>query len=170
MSDGGRDVAVRKISQAKWLADGVPWLTKGEVCADALIDLRTKDCKISLYRCANDHDNIRRVVAALGAAGNCLAHCDYALIPVQMLKDLGLKWKESEGGTPCSEVNEWHIDLVELTVKGIHDLAHGIQYSCERKRAQRLNVKCWILEEVESGEMDLARIDPKMCEALGLAV
>src|SRR5438874_12791164 len=109
------------IRKARWLTGpDVPWLSPGDVPADALLDLRTEANALSVCQVEADLSNLERVVAALAASRDTLANADFVLFDVRILTSLAIGSEATCGATPDEEANaRWHLDLVELTAARI---------------------------------------------------
>jgi hypothetical protein len=109
-------------------------LNEGELQADALADLTTKDNTLSVWMLENE-TLIERAATALSTNRDVLANFDYVVFDVHHLAALNIRVHESRGETPDEEVNAWHRDLIELSVQKIMGLAGVIQ---EHGRIERI--------------------------------
>jgi hypothetical protein len=130
---------LRKIRRAKWYREDVSdmtWLPKGEIQADALGDLSTKENTLSVYR-IDDSSNLDRVVAALATTGTNLSNVDYALIDTTSIEPAKITVVATKGETADDTVNSWHYDLIELSVQKIIALALTISIHSENLTARK---------------------------------
>ena len=92
---------------------------------------------------------IDRVVAALALTRDKLENLDLVIAPKEVINTCDIEQCKIQGGTPDSEVNKWHLDLIELTVDKIADLALAIKNEGEFKRYHHAKV-----EEVIQNSLD----------------
>lgn len=160
---------LRKISRSKWYKQGHPWLKSGELQADALTDLRTKDNSLSVWQIFDDKSNLDRVVTALATTVNRIANLDFALFNIEILGSLGIAANPTPGKSPDPVVNGWHLDLAELSANKVLVLAHavsehGVTNRVLEKRVLELITKSVIAGNIERKGLpfvpeDLARIE-----------
>jgi hypothetical protein len=92
---------LRSVRKSKWYQNpNVPWLTAGELQADALDDLRTKDNTLSVWYGLDDKSNRDQLVTALTATHQHITHFDYFLLDERHLHTVNIKIKEIPGDTP----------------------------------------------------------------------
>lgn len=149
---------LRKIRRSKWYKhEGVPWLQPGELQADTLVDLKTEDNCLSVWR-VEDESNLDDLVGALAATCAVLSNLDYAILAEENVSALGLKIIQTEGNTPNKNVNKWHRELVELSASIVVDLAKAIFTSGETKRTRPQQILRFIARAVESGQIDAVKL------------
>lgn len=101
------------------------WLPPGEIIADPMADFfPTQDGKLSVYLVEDSRPILDRVVAALAAIRQGLDKFEYGLMELEVLENMGFKTEVSPGDTPDMKVNEWHVNLIELSTRRILDLTH----------------------------------------------
>ena len=106
----------RKLNQKRYW-DGAPWLSAGDVQSDVTKCLRTlENNTLSVYVLEKPEVQMDRVVAALALTRDSVTHLDLAIVPESLLDTYEIKRVRVKANTPDSLVNEWHLDLVELTV------------------------------------------------------
>jgi hypothetical protein len=152
---------LRTIRKAKWYKnENVSWLAEGELQADAMADLSTKDNELSVWHIEYDRSNLEQVVAALAAGRDSIANLDYALFDQQILSAIGIKIKDTKGGSPDEKVNSWHRDLMELSATKLMELAKAIQTKAAKERILPKDIIRFIKQAAESGQIDLAKLKP----------
>lgn len=161
-------LVLRKIRKAKWYKnDRVPWLTEGELQADALDDLRTMGNKLSIYLIDDDRANLEQVATALATANTeYISDFEYALINYEVVERLNIKIENTEGATPDPLVNSYHRDLAELTASKIMALATVVQAESERKVFLKKNVVKMVLDALASQQLNRERIKPELLKKL----
>jgi hypothetical protein len=148
-------LVLRKIRKSKWYeSESVPWLTKEDLQADALVDLATKGNRLSVYLVNYDHTNLEQVITALAANCDYVSDFDFALFDHDALWELGIRIENSDGDTPDSVVNSWHCELIELTAERIVALAGIIWKRAEKKRFLSKRVHHLLAHAVASGQID----------------
>lgn len=126
-------VILRKLSQKRhW--DNAPWLERGDMQADVTKCLATGENKLSVFVLDEPNEQVERVVAALAVMRENLAQLDPAVAPEGILEECGIQWASTQGKTPDFEVNEWHQDLIKLTIAKITRLAVAIKLKGQIKR------------------------------------
>ena len=155
----------RKLSQKRhW--DRPPWLGAGDIQADAAKCLRTEDNKLSVFRLEDSDVQTERVVAALALTRDNLAHVDLAIAPEKVLEACGIQHAMVPARTPDSEVNDWHLDLVELTVAKIAELATAISTEGRIRRYYEADVKAAIQKSLRTDYIVVEHIKPKLVQSL----
>ena len=119
---------VRKLS-AKRNWDNEPWLQNGDVqSAVAARCLATNDNRLSVFLIDGGDELVHRVVAALALTRDHVHPVDLAIFSEEILAPCNIKSRvQVKGKTPDPGVNEWHVDLSELSVTQVADLAIRIK-------------------------------------------
>lgn len=148
---------LRKIRRSRWhRGDLVPWLAEEELQADALLDLKTEDSRLSVWVVEDDRSNLRKILAAMAAGSDNLSNLDYALFDSGLVEGIAATTSLAPGNTPDRQANEeWHRDIVELTVAKIQKLARIIGFSAKKERAGCKEVAEAIAEAVKEGRINL---------------
>lgn len=130
---------LRKIEdKANWYKDSelTRDLPKGELPADILGDLKTKDNALSVWQVEANGSNLERVVAAILASKQTIQKFDYLLVEKQVVEESGFEIAQVKGRSPDEEAAKlWHFDIRRLSVSALGRLA-GILYNsghCGRK-------------------------------------
>ena len=153
---------IRKIRKSKWYKhDGVPWLTEGEIQADALSDLSTKSNKLSVWLVLDDKTNFEQIIAVLATSNtDRVPSIDYALIEEKLLNQLFVKQEESLGDSPNNTANNsWHIDLIDITTEKLFKIAQLISTHGQIDRIMDKDVLKIVQEGVRSGDLDLSKMN-----------
>lgn len=154
-------LVLRTIRKAKWYRhEGVSWLEEGELQADALGDLVTKNNELSVWIIRDDESNLEQVVAAMAATRHHLSNFDYALFDLQHLSDLNIRMQHTRGESPDEQANAWHRDLIELSASKIMQLAKIIMEEAERRRVSEKQIRRMIIRAVNADQIDRAQLAP----------
>lgn len=148
---------LRKIGKAKWNKNTVT----DALQSDALADLKTSSNTLSVWLVKDDKSNLEQVITALISSCDRFSHCDYVLIDINLVTNIGIKYEENEGKTPYIVANQWHRDLIELTVDKIFDLAKVIE-PLEKGRFLEKFVRNLVKEAYENGQIDETKLGDKM--------
>jgi len=111
----------------------------------------TKHNKLSVYRITDDKSNLKRVAAALVATCTNISNFDYFLFNEELLQTIGIKSEETKGDTSDESVNSWHIDLVEISVAKLVNLANTASKYGERDRILEKDIKKILAEGFRNG-------------------
>ena len=155
----------RKLSQKRhW--DNASWLEPQDVQADATKCLTTSQNRLSIFVLNAPGDQTERVIAALAMARDNLAHLDLAIAPEEVLDRCRIRRCGVQGQTPDSRVNNWHEDLIELTITKIVQLAIAIKNDGVIRRYSPKNVEAAIRRSLEADYIDTERINRNMIQSL----
>jgi hypothetical protein len=151
---------LRVINKNRWME--ASFLAKGDLQADALLDLRTSGNALSVWHVEGDESNLNRVVALLAAGRDRLSNFDYALIDPESLIEFDIKIIASPGSS-CDEVanEKWHRELGELSVSKIVNLAGVIATSTKGRKLEKA-VRHLLRSAVEAGHIQLAKLKEKL--------
>lgn len=157
---------LRKVRRGKWVKHPVAdWPEDSGLHCDALDDMQTNECSLSVYAIMDAVDR-KRVAVALAATREKIAVMDYAVFEGSGLKSLGITIRQTKGDTPDMAVNEMHYDLGNLTVKRLAQLTEIVSAG-EHKRIPQQDIKTSLYDAVRDGRLNVARIkSPKMQESL----
>lgn len=161
---------LRKVNSRRWLAlDGLDWLDEGDIPADPLGDLTTKDNALSLWHIDDDRGNLNRVVAAMATTCDYISKFDYALFDERFLSQIGIDLEQTPAQTPDAEANAaWHYDLKRLSARKLVELAKLILRADNRERINPPRVKSLVTGAVAAGHLEIASLSQKVREQLGL--
>jgi hypothetical protein len=149
------------IRQNLWIKEEIaPWLEKGQIPADPLTNLRTRDNSMSVYLVDGDDGlGVERYVAALAAARGSLDHYDYLLFDRQCLLRAGVRPVPTEGETPDEQVNAHHLDLVQLSgTQALALVTEILQTGFEVNRSYHFQVAEYIRTAVSQGHIPRDRV------------
>lgn len=156
---------LRAIKKARWHAkpewDG--W-RDGDIQGDALLDFRTQDNALSVFR-VDDGTEIGRIVTALAATKANVSHLDYVVFDDAALASYGVHTVQIDGKTPDSEVNQIHYDVINLTVLKLVRVAQTVSWF-KRERVPRIEVKAKLREALENQWLDSERVDSRLLDQL----
>ena len=166
----------RKISQPKW--EPREDLADGEISADAITaDLRTKENKLSLWRCGTGTpEEIDQVVLAMTASYSAVGVCDVALIAEEELTAVGHVLEESDGITEESDgittvddLVKQHVDLVRLDYERLGHVARCVSASVAAgeaggrfRRTKVPRISDLLAAAVEDGRLPLDALHDKV--------
>ena len=143
------------------------WISKGDVSADALSDLRTTGNTLSVWQIDEERTNLERVVAALAAGRMKLDKLDYALIDRKILDSLGISLVKESGCSCDPDANAlWHQDIIGLSGSKLLELAFTLQTHAEFTRTQKKTVGNLISTSIDSGFIDADRLQNKLRQDL----
>ena len=160
---------LRVVRQARWFVfPDIDWLPKNTVQADALLDLKPKDNRLSLWLIGENGENLERVASAIATTRTDLVVLDYALLDSDHIDQIGLKERKSSGTTLDEEANaECHRDFVELTIPHVCELAEVIRGHSNVVRVPWKTLGEWLKEGITAGRIDSSRLNPKITTKLG---
>lgn len=145
---------LRVIHRTSWYEEA--WLSKGKAQANALLDLRPEDNKVSFWHVDDDKSNLDQVVAALGAGRDFPGHLDYALVDQTRLTKTGLRIEHTAGHSFHKEANEyWHRDTTELSAENVAEIANLIMAHGTTKRIGGSKVTSLARQAATSGVIDI---------------
>ena len=151
--------------QSRWLKHPEwQWLTQGELQSDALLDLQTRDNRLSLFRVESEQET-EQVVVALAATKQNLANLDYAVFDQTQLSDTQISVRQEDGDTPDMQVNKRHYDISELTVSKLAILAQIISDGTHC-RVPRKTIELRLKDAVRAGILDRARVNSQLLDKL----
>ncbi len=158
---------LRKITKAKWYDQ--PWLPQGQIQADALVDLRTQNNELSVWRIEPDESNLNAIVAALASSKTSrIDKLDYVLLDDAALERLDITYVKSQGDSPHTDANvRWHCDLVGLTVAKVVELAREVK-RCEpaHKRLPHTAVRAILKSALDGGMLERKVVEEALVSEL----
>ena len=146
----------RKIdSKLKWDKDvSFSWLATHDVQADPVTDLKTTQNVLSVYSIDDERSNLARVVAAIAATRDHFDNLDYILFDKLILLEVDIKIKKAIGKTPDGQVNNWHLELFELSGFKLVNVAKIILNKGEINRLLKKDVTRLIKDGLTSAQID----------------
>ena len=158
-------IIFRKLNQKRhW--DNAPWLEQQDAQADVTKCLATNENRLSVFVLDEPDEQVRRVVAALAATRDHLAHIDLAVVPENILEQCSIRWADTTGQTPDSEVNGWHRDLIELTIAKITRLAAAIKREGQIERYNPKRVGRAIKHSLDVNCIGTERMGEELAQSL----
>ena len=161
---------LRKVRRGKWVKNPVAdWPEDSGLHCDALDDMQTRECSLSVYAIMDAADS-QRVAVALAATREEISLMDYAVFEGSSLESLGITIRQTKGDTPDIDVNELHYNLGNLTVKRLAQLTEIVS-AVDPVRIPRGDIKTLLCEAARDGRLNMAWIKfPKMRESLSECV
>lgn len=132
------------------------WPEDSGLHSDALCDMRTTKCHLSVYA-ITDKIDWQRVAVAFAASRDQIAHVDCIMFEDSDLKSLGIAAQQIKGNTPDNDVNDSHYNLVNLTVKRLAQLTE-IVYTGEHKRILQRDIKTLLRDAAKNDLLDITKI------------
>jgi hypothetical protein len=136
-----------------------------DVPADALTDLKADKNELSVWSVDPDGANLDIVLTAVASNRQSLSKVDYALLDESDLRSIAISCIRSEGGTPYTQANAVHCDLIELTVSKVARLAHAIM-PLKRVRVPEKRIKVLLQDALADGMLDRGRMNSKFLSEL----
>ena len=125
-------------AKSSWYSQ--PWLPPGAVQADAARCLVTDRNGLSVYKLEDPDEQLKRLIAAIAASRNSVVQLDYAIFPESILTQCQIKQVQEPGELADNEVNQWHVDLVDLSFGKLAEFASAIKKEGKIKRYQKKRV------------------------------
>lgn len=142
---------LRIIRKSRWYLKP-SWLAEGEIQADALGDLVTKNNKLSVWHIYDDRSNLDRIIAVLAAKRDVLSNFDFVLFDQNILKESNIRFGKTKGISFDEEANDlWHLDLSELSASRLMNLAAAIANKGELKRISESEIKNIVANAIAIG-------------------
>lgn len=148
--------------------DNAEWLQDGDVKSIVSVQcLATNNNSLSIYVVDGHPEQIDRLVAALALTRDYLNVIDLATAPEEILDACMIGTRSQiQGTTPDQVVNNWHVDLIELSVTNVANLAKSIKSQGEICRVQRNDVLQAIRNSLTQQWIDVTRINDKLRRSL----
>lgn len=140
------------------------WLPKEELIGDVFKALGTTDGSLSTFVVDADLEYVDRIAVAFACLRDKPSRVDYALIPIEQVENLS-RVKETPANTADDEVNELHLDIVNLTHSKLVKLAFLID-KCAKKRVSESSVKRLARLGIEQGNLKRDRISEKFLQEI----
>ncbi|MBI5747051.1 MAG: hypothetical protein HZA13_08620 [Nitrospirae bacterium] len=149
----------RKIdNKRRWDKDAsFSWLELHDIQADPVTDLKTSQNILSVYCIDDERSNLDRVVAAIAATRDRFDILDYILFDQRILSEIDVKIEKTIGKTPDEQVNNCHLQLVELSGFKLVNLAKVILNKGETDRVLKKYVAKLIKDGIAAGQIDRSR-------------
>jgi hypothetical protein len=159
---------LRRSDNKKWLPlENGLWLQEGDICADPVGELATKNNTLSLYEVEDDRANLTRIIAAMAATRNDFQHFQYSLVDRNLIEELNIKLVKIPGDTPDDIVNNYHYDLIEISGSKLISLAKKMLSNAERAEMLKSKVIQQIHNSYNGGLFSrMNRVSDKIRKAL----
>lgn len=162
---------VRKIAIKKWDSSSSG---ADKISADAVTgDLRTSGNSLSLWCCQDSQDSqLQEVVLALASVQDRPQKIDIAWIEKQEAEDKGIKFKATAGNTVVENLQEMHIDAIDLDLGKLgliaELIADAVRNKLQIKRFSVREVSNLIKDAVETGRINPDNLKDDMKKKLDL--
>lgn len=151
----------RQIKKSRWYnSDAQSFLQNDDIPADPLGDLQTKNNELSIWFVDDTKSNLEQIATALAAKRDAVANVDYALLDFQYIKELGFKIKNSKGGTPDKDINEFHKDIIELSGVKLVSLAKVFFQYAKIERIPEKKIIGFIKIAIETERIPRSEVKP----------
>ncbi|HAF49338.1 MAG TPA: hypothetical protein DCL08_08920 [Anaerolineaceae bacterium] len=145
------------------------WLTNGEIPADPLAGLITRDNSFSVYFIDDQDSALSRCIAAFAANRDNIQEIHYLIFDETHINDSGFKCDFLLGELPDPEVNNLHKNLSEISSQKLVQFATAIFSDCHPGSCDRLKVKDLIMSSLKNGWIDKGRLNRGMKRSLNLS-
>ena len=157
----------RQVRKNRWYkGEAESSLSIDDVPADPLGDLQTKSNELSIWFIDDEKSNLEQVASALAAGRDSSANLDYALLDFKYFGKLKFKHKSSRGGTLDNRINEYHIDIIELSGRKLVRLAKTFFRYAEIQRMPEKKVLELIKKAIQSQQIDSTKIKSAIIEKI----
>ena len=146
---------LRLVTRNLWLKEPIrPWLEKGEIPADTLTNLRTKDNGLSVFVVMADRSNLEQIITAQVASRTKVDKYECLLFDQQILSTASIDTEQTPGKTIDSVVNSWHLDLVGISGSQLLTLVTQILRSnYETDRRHEWQIRDLLKQAVHDGRV-----------------
>ena len=152
---------LRVISKPRWYK--VVWLEGGKAQANALVDLRTKENKLSFWHVNDDESNLYQIAAAIAAGRDVPDKFDYALFDQNLLKQISVGIDQTAGDSFHKEADKhWHCDTTDLSADNVAEIANIIMEHGIKDRISQREIVRLVKQEVSSGVIDVTPLKDRL--------
>jgi hypothetical protein len=144
-------------------------MVSGEIPADALVDLRTTNDELSVWRLEPDGSNLSALVAALASNKTTrVDKLDYVVLDEEVFIALKIRCVPTQGVSPHVSANQkYHCDLVELTAAKVFALANEVKRAeATHQRLFPKNVKEILQRALEAKALERSVMEPELLAEL----
>lgn len=138
----------------------VAWLPPGQLQADALLDLKTDENRLSVFE-VNDLPNVERIATAIAAGRQNPDVLDYVVFDGAPLPALGINVQQVPGTTADPSVNTLHHNLHQLTAGQLVAVADVIRQGTQRRILPK-RVRQLVNDGLAAGRLDRTKVNPKL--------
>lgn len=144
--------------------DQFKWLPECELIADVFKGLEARDGSLSTFAVDANLENVDRIAAAFACLRDKPSKVDYTLIPIDQVENLS-PVKKTPANTADAEVNQLHLDIVNLTHSTLVKLAFLID-KCAKVRVTESKVRKLAKLGIENGNLKRESIKEKFLKDL----
>lgn len=156
---------LRTVRQSRWfIHPTIPWLSPGELQADAFLDLKTEDNALSVFE-VDDPANAERFAIAIAAGRDKPDLVDYAIFDGKTLAALGIMVQRIGGTTADATANKLHHNLHQLTARQLVGLA-DLVVNGTTNRILGKRVRQMLKDGLANGTLDPRQVNEKMLRQL----
>jgi hypothetical protein len=121
-------------------AEGSPLWAEGDCPPEVLVQVFDNRKGVSTWR-VNNQEEEERVIAAQAFLGRSIPNdFTYFLIEEDVLRQAGITLKDSPAKTPDKEVDNFHVDVIELSGKQLIQFANILNTKCKPKVMTRTEI------------------------------
>jgi len=162
-------LVLRVIRKSRWYKpEAADWLSTGDIHADPLADLQTKDNALSVWKIEEGYSNWDILLTAVAANRSYISNIDYAVFGEDLILEHQIGIKASRGATPLKEANDFHLDLLELSGYKLVELAKSIMETAKIGRVPEKEIEALLknalaqqkisIEQLKLGEEEIKRL------------
>jgi len=158
-------------SNTKWDKTQFPsWLKEGELPSCIVRDLRADDNALSLWEIHDDKSNLPHVIVALACRRKSVKNdFDYALLDENHLDKLIFKPTKKTAKTSYRDMNPYHCDVPNLSINTVVYFAYLLSRHGKFDRMGWKDIETRLKDAYKRGQLDLAKMEPKLKQQLGLS-
>lgn len=128
---------VRKVATQKWRS--AQWARADHLPADAFADLRTTDNTLSFWRVGDSPEELDEAILAILGTLTRVDKIEVLALPVEAFD--GLSYMEIPGDSCVTELNNLHVDLVELNQVSLIEAASRLAPAIFNNEARLITQK-----------------------------
>lgn len=157
-------VLARNINRSKWNAK--PGFPHQAIRADAVTGcLKTKDDRLSMWRCQDDLGDIDQVFLALATGPNKTGFdtMDVVFVPEEDVERAGIAHQATEGETVVPDLRARHIDIVDLDLEKLGTLARIVASQVPKsQRRTEAAIKKLVRTAIQSGRINSDQLNNEL--------
>ena len=150
---------VRKISMSKWRQNDI--INGEDVSADAITNcMKTDGNTLSTWEISKE-SKIDDAVLAIVSCSDHLDTIDVTYLDSEVLEKKGILTKSSKGKSPIEDLNDFHINLVNLTYPALGIIANVIVENIKKEKFKRYTrgmLKKLLKVAIESGILEQEKL------------
>ena len=146
------------------------WLKEGELPSCIVRDLRADDNALSLWEISDDKSNLLDIIAAFVSLRKDIKYdFDYALLSSNHLDELTFTASKKPAKTAYLNMNHYHRDVSKLSINSVVYFAYLLSRHGKFDRMGWKDIEARLRETHRKGQLDLAKMEPKLKQQLGLS-